>query len=56
MHENNAYCFLHKMANLLTFIFMMVEFEKLPYRPDLKMVPICLVKIYESLQKATMFK
>ena len=55
MHENIAYCFLLRMANLLIFIFMMVEFEKLPYSPDLKMVPICLVK-YESLQKATMFK
>ena len=56
MHENNTYCFLLRMANLLFFIFMMVEFEKLQYSPDLKMVLIFLVtKVFKRLQCSNEF-
>ena len=53
MRENNAYCFLLRMAHLLT-LFIIVEFEKLLYSPDLKMVLIFLVT--KVFQKDTMIK
>ena len=55
VRENNAYCFL-LWSEWLTclFLFIMVEFEKVLYSPDLKMLLIFLVK--KVFQKDTMFK
>ena len=53
MRENNANRFLLTMANLLIFIDN-VDFVKLLYSPDLKMVFIFLVT--KVFQKGTMFK
>ena len=53
--ENNAYCFLLRMAHLLILAHNMVEYEKvLIYSPDLRMVLIFLVT--KVFQKGTVFK
>ena len=55
VRENNVHCFLLIMAYLLTvFLFIMVEFEKVLYSPNLKMVLIFLVT--KVFHKGTMFK
>ena len=47
MRENNAYSSGLEWITCL-FLFMMVEFEKVLYSPDLKMV---LISCYETLPK-----
>ena len=51
VRENNAYCFLLRMA--LLFLFIMVEFENVLHSPDLNMLLIFLVT--KLFQKGTMF-
>ena len=53
MREKNAYCFMLQWLTYL-FLFIMVEFGKVLYSPDLKMMHIFLTM--KVLQKGTMFK